>query len=117
MAKITVITPVYNGAPYIAEVVESVLAQSFKDFDYICLDDGSKDNTLEILRRYEDKGVTVISHPNCGEPATVNKGIAMAQTDLVVIVNADDPVKPDFLKVAVDTMERGGNDLLVVYPD
>jgi len=113
---VTIITPVYNGARYIAEVIESVLAQGYQPLEYIVIDDGSTDDTRALLEPYKARGVTVLSHPNRGEAATVNRGAALAKGEILAIVNADDPVLPGLIAAAVELL-TARPDLAVVYPD
>lgn len=112
---VTVITPAYNLAEYLPETIESVLNQDYPNIEIIVLDDGSKDNTREVLARYDGR-IHWESHENMGEARTVNKGFKMAKGDYVVIVNADDPIYPDMISRLVQHMEDHP-ELLVVYPD
>ena len=73
-AKVSVLTSVYNGANYVAECVDSVLNQTFRDFEYVILDDGSTDQTLKILKKYTDPRLRVIHQENLGIPKSLNKG-------------------------------------------
>jgi glycosyltransferase involved in cell wall biosynthesis len=113
---VSIITPAYNVGRYIVETVESVLAQGNREgFEYIILDDGSSDDTLAKLEPYRDR-LTIVSHPNMGEQATVNKGIAMASHDIIAVVNADDPIYPGLLDKALNLLQENPN-LVAVYPD
>ena len=77
--KITVITPTFNRANLISKTIESILSQTYKDFEYYILDDGSTDNTKEVVEPYlKDKRVKYLWHENSGEPATVNWGWSLA---------------------------------------
>src|SRR5213080_4739493 len=75
---VSVITPSYNRADYLPETIESVLSQDYPNFEYIVLDDGSTDNTCEVLERYSHQ-LKWETHPNMGETLTVNKGLKMAR--------------------------------------
>lgn len=112
---VSVITPTYNRADYIVETIESVLSQSYPNLEYIVLDDGSKDNSKEILTKYNGR-ITWESHFNMGEVRTVNKGFEMAGGEIIGIVNSDDPLLPDaianIVKFMIERPEVG-----VVYPD
>ena len=70
---VTVLTPVYNGAQFVAETIESVLSQRYPHLEYIILDDGSTDETQKTLEQFGNQ-VQVITHANIGETRTVNKG-------------------------------------------
>lgn len=84
--------PAYNAARFLSQAIESVLAQTWRDFELIVIDDGSTDNTLEIAQRYaaEDSRVTVYTQPNAGTAATLNRGLALAKSEWVFLMHADD---------------------------
>ena len=112
---VTVITPTYNREAYIIETVESVLTQDYENIEYIVLDDGSQDNTMDLLQKYKDR-IILESHPNMGETATVNKGFGIAKGEIIVVINSDDPLLPGAISKAVEAFEKHP-DTLVVYPD
>ncbi|TCU37690.1 glycosyltransferase family 2 protein [Rhizobium azibense] len=89
---ISVVLPVYNGEPYIAAALESILRQDYGRFEVIALDDGSTDRSLSILQQYRkiDDRVRIISRENRGLVATLNEGIALARGDLIARMDADD---------------------------
>lgn len=93
MPKVSVIMPVYNGGEYISESIDSVLAQNRVDLELIVVNDGSTDNTLEILKSYEQKDlrVRVITRPNSGRPSfPKNDGIAATRGEYVCFLDHDD---------------------------
>ncbi|GIW82751.1 MAG: hypothetical protein KatS3mg105_4558 [Gemmatales bacterium] len=112
---VTVITPTYNRGPFLAETIESVLAQNYPNLEYIVLDDGSTDDTLAVVRPYRHR-LRYERHENQGETRTVNKGWSKARGDFIMVVNSDDPILPGLLPTAVEFMERHP-ELLMVYPD
>lgn len=112
---VTIITPAYNRADYLKETIESVLAQDYPNIEYIVLDDGSKDNTVELLEKYSDR-LYWESHANMGEIRTVNKAYAMAKGEYIAVINSDDPILPGAVSTVVETFLRNP-DVLVVYPD
>jgi glycosyltransferase involved in cell wall biosynthesis len=112
---VTVITPTYNRADYLPETIDSVLAQGYSNLEYLVLDDGSDDHTSEVLHRY-DPFLTWSSHPNVGEAQTVNRGLARAKGDLVVVVNSDDPILPGLVHTLSSYM-NDNPDVLAAYPD
>jgi len=112
---ITVVTPVYNGARYIASTIESVVRQEYPGLQYIVLDDGSTDGTAAVLSDYNG-AIEVVSHINAGETYTVNRGVALARHDIVCVVNADDPVLPGLLRAGGEALGADPS-LSAVYPD
>lgn len=112
---VTIITPTYNRADYLAETIESVLSQGYPNLEYIVLDDGSKDDTLSVLKQYEER-IIWDRHPNMGEVRTVNKGFNMAQGEIIGVVNSDDPLLPDAIREMVEFMQDHPQ-VGVVYPD
>ena len=112
---VSIITPVYNGAAYIAETIASVLKQDYRPIEYIVVDDGSRDDTLACLTPFQDQ-IRVIAQPNQGEAAAVNAGVAAASGEILGIINADDPVLPGLVSAAVARLTAEPA-LQGVYPD
>ncbi|MGF1491367.1 MAG: glycosyltransferase [Microcoleaceae cyanobacterium] len=98
MPLISVVIPVYNGEQTIQETVESVLSQTFQDFELIVINDGSTDSTLDVLSRFSDSRLHVFSYPNAGLPASRNRGIDRASGELIAFIDADDLWTPDKLE-------------------
>ena len=88
--KISVITVTLNSGKHLEETIRSVLAQDYKKFEYIIVDGGSTDNTLDIIRKYEQHLAYWISEPDRGMYDAMNKGIARASGDIIGIINSDD---------------------------
>ena len=89
--KVSVILPVYNGEKYIKKCMESLISQTLKEIEIICVDDGSVDGTLEALKEYENlDNVTVITQENAGAGAARNKGISYAKGEYLSFLDADD---------------------------
>lgn len=99
MPKFSIIIPVYNVAPYLRECLDSVLAQTFTDWEAICVDDGSMDGSGAILDEYaaKDSRFRVIHQANAGVSVARNAGIRLAQGDWVSFVDSDDWVAKDYL--------------------
>jgi len=112
---VTIITPAYNRATLIAETIESVLGQDYPHLEYIVLDDGSTDATLEVIKGYEGR-LRWESHANVGEAHTVNAGFSMAQGEILGVVNSDDPLLPGAVGRMVAALQANP-DALVAYPD
>lgn len=98
--KVSVIVPVYNTEKYVGSCIESILNQTFDDFELILIDDGSTDGSLNILRSYEqiDSRIIVIHQDNAGPGLTRNKGIDLAKGEYIVFVDSDDLIEKDYLK-------------------
>jgi glycosyltransferase involved in cell wall biosynthesis len=87
---ISVVMPVYNGERYLKESIDSIINQSFVDFEFIIVNDGSKDLTKEIIESYCDSRIRLFNIDNIGLAAALNFGISKSQTDLIARMDADD---------------------------
>lgn len=115
--KITVITPVFNGQETIKSCIESVLTQSYADKEYIIVDGSSTDNTVDILKTYNDKSLKWISEKDKGLYDAFNKGIMMATGDVVCFLCADDMYEhKNVLQKIADTF-RFHPEVDIVYGD
>lgn len=93
---VSVLMSCYNGGRWLGEAIESVLAQTFTNFEFVMVDDGSKDDTLEIIKRYaaKDRRIVVIAKPNTGLGDSLNAGIAIARGAWIARVDQDDLCEP-----------------------
>ncbi len=107
---VSVIIPTYNCARYIAKAVDSVLAQTYPSVEIIVIDDGSTDDTLEVLSRYYGR-ITTISQSNQGQAAARNAGLAAAKGKYLALLDADDTWLPQRLACLVPLLENGACDL------
>ena len=98
---ISVLMPVYNGEKYLDEALRSILEQTFSDFEVIIINDGSTDNSLQILERYtqKDQRIRLVSRENRGLVATLNEGLALAKAPLIARMDADDIAYPERFKL------------------
>ena len=94
----SVIIPLYNKAPYIAKAIESVLGQTYRDFEVIVIDDGSTDQSLEVAKTFENKSITIVSQPNSGVSTARNNGVKLAKYPYICFLDADDWWHPTFLE-------------------
>jgi glycosyltransferase involved in cell wall biosynthesis len=102
---VSVVMPVRNAEPFVREAVDSVLAQSLRDFELIAVDDGSTDGTPAILGRYDDPRVRLLAEPSGGLVAALNTGLAVATAPYVARMDADDVSLPGRLERQVEFLE------------
>ena len=109
---ISIIIPVYNVAQYLPKCMDSVLAQSWADFEVICINDGSTDDSLAVLEKYSalDSRIRVVSQDNGGLSAARNTGLNLAQGDYVLFIDSDDWIEPDTLKILSESLS--GEDIV-----
>jgi glycosyltransferase involved in cell wall biosynthesis len=103
--RVTLVTPAYNQAEYLAETIASVLAQDYPNLEYVVLDDGSTDNTPEVLAAFAGQ-VLCVRHDNMGQAATLNRGWAMAQGELLGYISSDDRLKPHAVSALVEALTK-----------
>lgn len=114
--KVSIITIAYNAANTIEETIQSVVNQSYDSIEYILIDGGSTDDTLDIAGRYKAKINKLISEPDKGVYDAMNKGLALAEGEIVAILNADDAyANSRVIANVVAAFERSGSD--VCYGD
>jgi len=113
MPRVSVIIPTYNRKEYVQEAIDSVLAQTYTDYEIIVIDDGSSDVTGEALRaRYGDR-IRYIWQENQGESAARNYGIGISQGEFVALLDSDDLWLPDKLAKQIDVLDRNPDKVLV----
>lgn len=112
---VSIITPIYNGAKYVSETIESVLKQTYPHWEMIIVDDGSKDNSAEIIREYvtKDDRIQLIQQPNGGSASARNNGIRRANGRYIALLDADDLWEPTFLESQLALMKE--KDAIVVH--
>ena len=107
--KFSVVIPLYNKEHYIEKTIRSVLDQTCSDYEVIVVDDGSKDNSLALARKFESERVRIIPQENQGVSVARNTGILNAQGEFICFLDADDEWRPDYLATI--------DDLTVKYPE
>ena len=114
MVKVSVIIPVYNVEPYLKQCMDSVVGQTLKDIEIICVDDGSTDNSLDILREYaaEDSRIQIIEQKNAGAGAARNNGMRYATGKYLSFLDSDDFFEPRMLEKAYDLAEKDQADFV-----
>ncbi|MCB1307196.1 MAG: glycosyltransferase [Leptospiraceae bacterium] len=100
---VSIITVVYNGEQTIRETIESVLRQDYEPIEYIIIDGGSQDKTIQIIREYADRVALWLSASDHGISDAFNRGIALSRGKYIGLINADDWYEPDTVRRVVDT--------------
>ena len=110
---ISVVLPVYNGEKYLGEAIDSILAQTFKDFELIIIDDGSTDNSLAVLKHYDNKDnrIRLISRENRNLATTLNDSIDLARGEWVARMDQDDIALPHRFERQLQWLEQTGADI------
>ena len=111
----SIITPCYNGAKYIEETIDSVIAQTYKNWEMLIVDDGSRDDSAQIVTKYceKEERIKLISQENAGSAAARNNGIRNAQGQYIALLDADDLWHPQFLEKQINFMKK--KDAVCVY--
>lgn len=115
MVKISVLIPVYNASEYLNESISSILNQSFRDIELICVNDGSKDNSLSMLNDFaaKDSRVKVIDKENGGCGSARNRALEEAKGEYVYFFDPDDIVEENALELAYDSAIKNDSDLVI----
>ena len=119
MIKVSVILPVYNVEPYLRQCMDSIVGQTLEEIEIICVDDGSSDNSLNILKEYwqKDSRVRVIEQQNAGAGAARNAGMRVASGQYLSFLDSDDFFEPNMLEKAYACAERYTADFIVFHSD
>ncbi len=112
--KVSIIIPVYNTAEFLPQCLDSVINQTLKEIEIICVDDGSTDNSLEILKEYakKDERIIVITQTNQKQGAARNKGLKIAKGEYIQFVDSDDYIVPDACQKLYDKCNRLNLDMI-----
>ena len=115
MVKISVIIPVYNTEKYLKECLDSIVNQTFTDIEIICINDGSTDGSLKIIKEYENnyKSVKVVSQKNSGLSASRNRGISLAKGDYIYFIDSDDILELTALEELYEISYNNDLDILI----
>ena len=118
--KVSVVVPCFNSSDYVEYALESVLAQSIQDFELVVVDDGSDDDTRDVLAsfaaRHSEAGIHTLAQANAGTAAARNIGIAHAQGRYVLPLDADDAIAPTMLETCVRELDTDSS-IDIVYTD
>lgn len=102
---ISVVLPAYNASKYIGEAIDSIIRQSFRDFECLIIDDGSTDDTIDIVRSYNDERIVLIKNDH-DFVASLNLGLSKARGKYIARMDADDIMHPDRLRIQHSIMEE-----------
>jgi glycosyltransferase involved in cell wall biosynthesis len=113
ISLVSIITPSYNQGEFIEETIKSVLSQDYPEIEYIVVDGGSTDNTIEIIKKYEGK-IKWVSEKDSGQSDAINKGFRMAKGEIFAWLNSDDIYLPGAVGKAVEFL-RNYPDIKMIY--
>lgn len=115
MPEISIVMPVYNCEDYLEETLSCVFNQTFGDFELICVDDGSTDSSLNILKEFADNDsrLKIISQENKGSGAARNRGLIESSGEYLFFIDSDDYIVPDFLDVCIKNISKTDCDFLM----
>ncbi len=117
--KISVIVPVFNAEKYLKECIDSIIAQTLREIEIICVDDGSTDNSLHILKDYalKDSRIAIIEQKNKGAGAARNLGLECAKGEYLSFLDADDFFEPSMLETMYNKAKKHSIDIIVCRSD
>ena len=110
--KVSLIIPVYNGEQYLERCINSAIKQTYKNIEIICINDGSTDRSVEILKKYNNS-LIIIDSKNQGVSATRNKGIEIAKGEYIAFLDCDDYLDEKCIENLVDLMEKQKSDIVI----
>ena len=113
---ISIIIPVYNVSKYLRVCLDSVINQTYKDLEIICINDGSLDNSLDILKEYSNKDnrIIIIDKKNSGVSAARNDGIERSSGEYLFFIDSDDYIDNDFIEVFYNNAKKNDSDLVIL---
>jgi len=114
MTIVSIITPSYNQAKYLEQTITSVLEQSYPSIEYIVVDGKSKDNSIDIIKKYADKLAYWVSEKDKGQADAINKGFSRATGEIIAWLNSDDYYLPGAVQAVVKVFEENP-DIVLVY--
>ncbi len=115
--NVSVVVPVYNAEKYLVEFMDSLIGQTLEHVQIICVDDCSKDNSYQILQKYQEKySITIFQNEyNCGAANTRNKGLQLAEGEYVICFDADDVLDRDYLRLLYEAARENNADVAMGY--
>lgn len=115
MAKVSVIIPVYNNEQYLKECLDSIVNQTLSDIEIICVNDGSEDNSLQIIEEYKQKDnrIILINQDNMGQSSARNNGLKIATGEYIGFVDSDDYIDKDYYEKLYNSAKQNNSDMAV----
>lgn len=113
MEKVSIIVPIYNSSNYIKTCIDSILNQTYNKFELILIDDGSTDNSLEIINSYNDSRIKVITQTNHGVSYTRNYGIDLASGKYIMFIDNDDYIDKDYIETYINSIQENDDDIVI----
>src|SRR5690606_6348044 len=113
--QFSIIIPIYNAEKYLVRCIQSILDQTYQNFELILVNDGSQDNSLSISERYakKDDRIKVVSQKNQGVSSARNRGIELAKAEYVTFIDSDDFIASDYLKIFSSDAEIHNADIMI----
>ena len=113
---VSIVTPSFNQANFLEATIQSVLEQTYPHIEYIVMDGGSTDGSVDVIKRHEGRIASWVSEKDKGQTDAINKGFAKAKGDILAWINSDDTYNPNAVTEAVDFLNRN-SDVAMVYAD
>ena len=110
MVKVSIILTAFNEERYIKKAIESILNQTFKDLELIVVNDGSTDNTLDIIKGFDDERIVLINQENRGPGASRNRALELAKGDYIMYLDGDDWYCEEAVEIAYEEIKRRDTD-------
>lgn len=123
MAKVSVLLPIYNVEKYLEKCLDSVIGQTLKDIEIICVNDGSTDSSLDILKKYaaKDKRIKIINKENGGLPSARNAGLDAATGEFVSFIDSDDYIQPNMMSTLYKNAKKTKAEIVIcganIFPE